>query len=88
MKLPAIALTIYVTSTLSNSLGELVGIKSATAQIWSLVKFSALSNIYILVFTDSQYALKALQGLGQDSRQFFITSIAQMSHRLIYQTPI
>ena len=82
MGLPAVALTISDTSTLSNSLGGLAGVESATAQIWSAVKFNALSNRQITVFTDSQYALKALQGLGQDSGQFFTESIARMSHEI------
>ena len=78
----AVALTVSDTSTLSNFLGELAGIESATAQIWSAVKYNALSNRQITVFTDSQYALKALQGLGQDSGQFFTESIARMSHEI------
>lgn len=44
MDLSAVALTISDTSTLSNSLGELAGIESATAQNWSAVKYNALSN--------------------------------------------
>lgn len=82
MGLPTISLTISDSSTLSNSLGELAGIESATAQIWSAVKFNALSNRQITVFTDSQYALKAIQSLGQDSGQFFTESIVRMSHEI------
>lgn len=53
------------------------------AQICSAVKYNALSNRQIKVFTDSQYALKAEQGLGQDSEQFFTESIARMSHEML-----
>lgn len=80
--LPAVALTISDASTLSNSLGELAGIDFAIAQVWNAVKFDTLSNKQITVFTDSQYALKALQSLGQDSGQFLTKSIAQMSHEI------
>lgn len=80
--LPAVALTISDASTLLNFLGELVGIDFAVAQVWNAVKFNALSNKQITVFTDSQYALKALQSLGQDSGQFLTKSISQMSHEI------
>lgn len=82
MELPTISLTISDSSTLSNSLDALAGIESATAQIWSAVKFNALSNRQITIFTDSQYALKALQSLGQDSGHFFTESIVRMSHEI------
>lgn len=66
-------------STLSNSLGKLARIEAATAQIWSAVKYSTLSNKNITVFTDSQYALKQLV---QDSGRFLTRSIAWMSHEI------
>lgn len=38
------------------------------------------SNLEVTVFSDSQYALKALKSLGQDSGQFLVGSIASLSH--------
>lgn len=60
MSWSAVALTISDTSTLSSSLSELAGIESATAKVWNAVNYNALSDRQITVFTDSQYALKAL----------------------------
>lgn len=71
---PATASTISNTSTLSNFLCDLAGIEAATAQVWSAVKYSTLTNRSMTVFTDSQYALRALKQLGQDSGQFLIKS--------------
>lgn len=67
------AKTISSASTLTNSLGELAGVEAATAQIWNAVKYGYMKNQSITVFTDSQYALRALKELGQDSGRGWVT---------------
>ena len=67
-------------SILTNSLGELAGIEAVVAQISSAVTHTSLNDTEITVFSDSQYALKALKRLGQDSGQFLVGSIALISH--------
>lgn len=74
--------TISTISALTNSLGELAGIEAVVAQIWNAVTYKSLENIELTVFSDSQYALKALKRLGQDSGQFLIGSIARLSHNI------
>lgn len=59
-------------STLTNSLGELAGIEAVVAQIWNAVTYKSLENIEITVFSDIQYALKALKRLGQESGQWTV----------------
>lgn len=67
-------------STLTNSLGELAGIEAVVARIWNAVARYSLRNVVVRVFSDSQYALKALKRIGQDSGQVLVGSIASLSH--------
>lgn len=67
-------------STLTNSPGELAGIEAVAARIWNAVARYSLRNVVVTVFSDSQYALKALKRIGQDSGQFLVGSIASLGH--------
>ena len=49
-------------------------------QIWNVITYKSLENIELTVFSDSQYTLKALKRLEQDSRQFLVGNIACLSH--------
>lgn len=57
--------TIASTSTFTNSLGKLARIEAVVARIWNAVTQHSLRNLEVTIFSDSQYALKALEKLDK-----------------------
>ena len=67
-------------SLFKNFLGKLTMIKAVVIQIWNAVTYKSLENTELTLFFNSQYILKALKRLQQDSRKFLVGSIARLSH--------
>ena len=78
--------TIACSSKLTNDAGEFAAIESVIVKIWLYTERKLLENQQISIFTNSLYALKALNCSIGVSGQFLVGSIFCLNHLICTST--